>query len=999
MIGKNLGNAASKAVTVALKLSLSFLLLGSELVQAQPKQPTRDYGSEIIEPVFATANKPIPVELAEEQGKPVDIASIEKQKTAAHPITSDLDEEADRELDKDTTALLNAKDVDIATLVKTFSKLTGRNYIVDSSVKGSITIHLPSAVTLAEAMRIFDSVLLLKGFTTVPIGDNIWKVVSARDAQQTTIPVVSDSPENPSDKIVTQLVRLKYIQASDMQQLLSKFVSKEGSINSFSGTNSLIVIDSQANIARLRRLIEQLDIPARDQDITIIPIQYATAKDVAEKVNEILGEKEKDESPNRASSILARRRLEQTGAATNPRSGATAGGNVEGSRTLPLKIIADERTNSLIVIADDELTAKVRALVEQLDSKVDLSGGRFYVYRLKHADAEVLSDILSKLISGAESTKSSPTTQGSSLSRKGQTKESSPASSIGERVAEALRRRQSSTAAAMGSGSGESSGKVNLEGEVSIAPDPSTNSLIINASRNDYLKIKEVIDELDVKRRQVIVEATILEVSLSKDEGMGIELQGTAATDEAGVFGQTNWGGLTNLITNPAALSDLTIAAASAGTITLPGGIVLPSQALLISAVSRNSNVNVLSSPTILTTDNEEAEIIVGENVPFVSSTSTDPSNLNNTFNQVERQDVGITLRITPQISLGDFVTLKIFAEISNVVPGTRNDPNGPTTTIRTTETTVEVSDGQMIVTGGLISDNVTESVRGVPFLQDIPVIGEYFKRNDENSRRTNLLVFLTPKIIADQYDAREQTVERRDSLQGVLDKQENGPDRSEILQSKSIDRVTETTPQDFGDRTVITPPTANTNDELARSTYPNGDGAAARTRERLNALMGQTPKPVTLDKSAEPIEKIEKAPTLSGDSPADTASGDVIDVRVKPRLPIAAPATEHGEMRSSLALPTTFVVLREMTKSGSAKTLALRVAGDGKSAGARFFDTGGQYRFRDGKKESKYICLGKYASAEEAATIDPDLVGEDAWRDLSPRDVLALGKGPWSRG
>ena len=293
---------------------------------------------------------------------------------------------------------------------------------------------------------------------------------------------------------------------------------------------------------------------------------------------------------------------------------------------------------------------------------MDLSGGKFYVYRLRYSNSEELSEILNQLISGAGSDTSSTrssnsSTRGSSLSRRNTSN-----SRTNNR-----RRTNNTRNTRNNSGNRSNAGRVNFEGDVSIASDPSTNALIINASRVDYLRLKEVIDQLDVKRKQVIVEATILEVSLSEEEGFGVELQGATGENGAGFFGQTNFGSLGNLFTDPTALSDLTLAAASTGTLTL-GEIVIPSQAILISALSRHSNVNVLSAPSILTTDNEEAEIIVGENVPFVTSRSTDSSNINNTFNSIERQDVGITLRITPQISTGTFVNLRIFVEISNVV-------------------------------------------------------------------------------------------------------------------------------------------------------------------------------------------------------------------------------------------------------------------------------------------------------------------------------------------
>lgn len=898
---------------------------------------------------------------------------------------------------EELTTFLDVKDADIEALIKTFSRLTGRNYVIDSSVKGKVTIHLPTAVTISEALRILDSVLLLKGFTTVPMGNNIWKVVPAKDAKQTTIPLLLTESDAPTDALVTQLFRLKHVPADDLKQALSQFVSKDGLIDAFSGTNSLIIIDSASNIHRLTELLSELDVPAIDQDITIIPVVHAEASDVAEKVKQIIGEDEKDQ--------LQQQRLPQRLAQQGipGRVGGLQSATSSGSqRMLPIKIFPDERTNSVIIVADPELTARVRALIETLDSPVDLSGGRFYVYRLKHADAEILAGILSDITSGASTAESQKSTvTGSSISRsQAQRSTQENSSSSTDRLTQTLQQRAlaarqfASQGAAGGSGN-----RVNFEGEVSIASDAATNSLIINASRSDYLKVKEVIDELDVKRRQVIVEATILEVSLNKDEGRGFELQGSTGNNNGGGLAQTNFGGLTNLFTNPAALSDLTIAAASTGTITLPGGITIPSQAVLVTALSSNQHVNVLSAPTILTTDNQEAEIIVGENVPFVRSTGSDPTNLNNTFNQIERQDVGITLRLTPQISTGEFVTLKIFVEISNVVPGTRDDPNGPTTTIRTTETTVEVKDSQMIVTGGLIADNVTTASRGVPFLKDIPVLGHLFRRDDESRRRTNLLVFLTPRILKDHYDARDFAVERRDEYATALSEYDT-PQREEVLGSRNLDNVAEALPPgSLPAPSMITPP--KTPKAVKENPSPEDAAALERTLERFEAL-------------SQGHSKQKPAPQES--SVKVTDSEEVIEIQVTPRLPgesaetpAARPMLGAQAPAQAVSPPRAYVVLKDLSGASSTPsenvginfadasgTLGLAILGTPESSGGTFFQVGRKYAFTHGDEKKEFVVLGKFRSPEEAAAIHPSLQGNARWQNLSPQETLLLGNGPW---
>lgn len=994
------------------------------------------------------------------------------------------------------TTILNGSEIEIAALVKAFSKLTKRNYIVDNSVKGKIAIHLATPVSIEEALRIFESVLLLKGFTTVPMGDNTWKVITAKDARQTTIPNLASAQDKGSDALVTQLVRLKNIQATEIQQVLAQFVSKDGMVSAFGATNAVILIDSAANIRRLQKMIEQLDVPALDQDITIVPILHAEAKDIAEKLENILGEKDKsqDQRPGGVTNPLLNRPLAIPPVPGQPIQANPQGVSTGGDRRqLPLKVIPDDRTNSIIVVADQALTERVRALVEQLDSPINRAGGKFYVYRLQHADAEELSQIINAVIgggSGGGSTSTGTSSSGrsgtslggsgsgsdrgfggggSSFSRSGS---SSNRSSFGSSSGggfgssnESGREGFGSSGGGLGGTNGTRSGgvsaiklgngeggKVNLEGEVTVAADSSTNSLVINSSRGDYEKLKELIKDLDVKRHQVLVEATILEVSLKRNKETGVEWQTTAATDSGGVFAQNNFGGLTNIISNPAALSDLTIAAASSGSIVLPGGIALPSQALLVTALSNNSDVNILSTPTIVATDKQEAEIVVGQNVPFITSTSTNQTNLNNTFNQIERQDVGIKLRIVPQISAGDFVIMKIFIEISNVADGTKNDARGPTTNLRTTETMVEVKSNQMIVTGGLISDQVTTADRGIPYLEDVPVLGNLFRTDRDTRERTNLLVFITPRIIADQFEARKQTKTKRAELGRVIEEQESEPDRHEVLNSPDVDNVVEEYTGSEIHPSTVTPPKTAANmrgDTSGRASAPTAleDDVVAkeRTEARLRS-MGQ--------------------PSVGGG-----ASDEEVEVSVRPRLPGAAadetsasagrralnapgPASkqspsskqssatngdsgeEYGDRplppkrqpaESDLQLPTargeergrmggvaeggsrTYVVLRAVKQSGSDrdarlpfrfldqdKTVAISLVGGLNSPSGRFFEVGRRYRFRHGGASVEFICLEKFGARAEAAVLHPGLQQAQAWYTLSPEQSLGLGRGDW---
>lgn len=1017
---EQLKTGAKKTFKLALCAALIFQAASSFAETSKTRSKYRE--GEILGPDSST--EPLPVELVEDPAlhppkQKIETNIAKSQKLPPPPKADKADEAAGEDSsagaiggsDSEATTTLNAKDVEIATLVKSFSKIAKRNYIVDSNVKGKVTIHLAEPVTTGEALRILDSVLLLKGFTTVPVGPNTYKVVQAKDAKKTTIPTMDDDGKENSDALVTRLMRLKNVPANDLQQSLQQFISPDGLITIFTGTNSLIVIDSAANIERVEKLVKQLDVPALDQDVTVIPVKYAEAKDVADKVNQILGQDDKSNQQVSANVRPGTRTMpiSNPGQMNNPVNtiGQPPAPNVPGivpitgdsgsRRSLPAKVIADERTNSVIVVADPDTTAKIQALVEQLDSKVDLSGGRFYVIRLKHADAEELSDVLNTVLGGGGggSSRRDTSTSGSSLSRRSRGDSSNTfgrgfGGPFGNNSRGRLGGGSDSSSGSTGNRSAggggftvtpgqQGSSKVNFEGEVSVAPDPSTNSLIVNASRNDYLKINEVVDLLDVKRKQVLVESTILEVSMDDRENMGIELIGSAATDKGGIVGINNFGGITNLLTNPAGLTDLTIAAASSGSITLPAGVTIPSQALILTAVSNNQNVNVLSNPTILTTDNQEAEIVVGQNIPIVTSRGTNSVNLDNTFNNIDRQDVGITLRLTPQIGAADFVTLRIFVEISDVVEGTESNQNGPTTTVRTSETNVEVKDGQMVITGGLLQDNVTSADRGIPYWKDIPVLGNFFRQTAERRRRTNLLIFITPRIVSDQYDARELTTTRRDALEGTIAEQGVEPNRSERLRSDDIDRVFEKSQDSATKPSTITP---------SKTLSPEEEAAVRRTTERLTSLHIQP--------------TISSNKVLSGSNGND--SNEVYSVTVQPKLPGSQSKVVEKEPAANLqtasieklpepSAPKFYVILRKLGSEGGVVGVEVPGAIDGPAG--KFFQNGSRVkRNREGATD-EFVCLSRFTSKEDA---EKSQLKAGSWFKLPVPEALSLGTGAWTR-
>ncbi len=900
---------------------------------------------------------------------------------------------ADEGLAKDSSTEINVKNADIAAVVRIFSKRTKRNYILDERVKGKVSIYLPGKVSADEAIRILDSVLSIKGFSSVPIGDNLWKIVPAQEARQTTIPTVTEIEGRGSAMIVTKLINLKFVSSEDAQKLITPLVSQNGLVNAYAGTNSLILIDSEDNIKRLTDIIEEIDLPFTDREMSLIPIKHADAADIAEKINLIIGNADKGDSSQTGQGgnyDIVRARIREAQAMRNgggepppAQGGGSATVTVTGRSREP-KIIPDERTNSLIVVADEDTFTRIRALVAQLDSEVNLSGNRFYVYRCQHANAEELVDALSGLTGGSSGGSSGSSGLGSSRSQNGSGLNGS-SGGLGSRESDNRSQRTQNRLSQQQRTPGRprsenraqtvGSGNIQFSEDFSITADPATNSLIVSANKSDYEKLLDLLKQIDVKRRQVLVEALILEVGVDDSISTGMEFMTSIGGSDGGVLAANNYGGLTQLLSDPTKLSQLSVAAASSGSLTLPGGITIPTHTILMTAASNNTNVNVLSSPTILATDNEEAEIVVGQNVPFLASTSSSSENLSNTFNQIDRQDVGITLRITPQINSSDFVTLQIFTEVSNLVASTVTSDLGPTTTLRTSETTVVTKDNQMVITGGLISDSVSESDQGVPYLKDIPILGVAFRTKTTSKQKTNLLIFITPRIIKDQFDARDVTIEHRDELGNEIGRSAIRPDRQEDLYSDKIDKVIEGRLYE-GDKpgTILPPP----------------------------APPAAPPAPV--------------APIVDSRKP-ESAEPEILEFDIKPKLPPQDSAALNSEQKTepqarlnAAALTADqgddyarLVVVQALEKPGvnlpfalAKNNLAILAFPKGSAYQAQsYFTTGKRYEFNGSKKPVQFRVMGVFDSTAEVGSFYQELK-QARYYTLSPHEIMNLGSAPW---
>ncbi len=656
------------------------------------------------------------------------------------------------EADGERAITMDFQDVDLGVLVKFMGEITGKNFVMDERVQGKITVVSPTKITPEEAYQVFQAVLQVKGFTTVPSGAVV-RIIPTKDAKETSLRTFTDGTARvPTEEYVTRLIPLTQVDAADIGNVLQPLVSKDGLITAYPQTNSLIIIDSAANVERLSRMITELDVASSRRHTELVTLKHAAAGELADTIQQVL--EEKPAAPGQPPAQGQR---------------PLASGQIRA-----FKITPDDRTNTLIVNAAPDQMRQIKTLIERLDVPLPPGSGKINVYYLKYANAEdllpVLLDVIGATGGGARTARTPQ--QPAQAAQQGRNRPRSTGSMLRRSSAERTRR-QPNQPGGQAAGQAGQQPAIEFAGDVRVTADPATNSLIITAVPEDFAILLTVIEKLDIRRRQVYVEAIILEVTLDRLRQLGIEVQGGIGLPNGTGLSRVNLGNLNTALTNPGTLSGLILAAVSERTVTLPDGTTVPAQAALLTALQTESDVNVLSAPNLLTTDNEEAEIVVGQNVPFVASRSTNETNLANTFATIEREDVGITLRLTPQISEGAIVRMNLFEEVSALVANSLLNANdvGPTTTVRSASTTITVKDGQTVVIGGLISDSITADSNKVPFIGDVPVIGNLFKKTDHHKTKTNLLIFLTPHIIKNEVDAAQVSTTERDHFRAMMDR------------------------------------------------------------------------------------------------------------------------------------------------------------------------------------------------------------------------------------
>ena len=636
-------------------------------------------------------------------------------------------------------------EVDLMALLNSISPMMCRPIIVPGSIRQSkVTIIAPDTVTAPEVYRMFLSSLETMGLTVQPEG-KVLKIIESNRARESAIPTYGENSNPPTqDQFVTRLLRLEHVSPDEVKVVLDRLKSRDGDITSYAPTNTLVITDLASNIRRMENVVNQLDVPMGGEKIWVIKLHTVSATDMASMLSSIFNVG-KGGAPAPAA-----------GKRPNLAGGAAAGvTGPPGSDLSVSQIIPDDRQNLLVVVSTENAYRRILALVKRLDQLTVRPGENaselVHVVPLENANADDIAGTLGGL--------------GAAVSRGS----SSGGTSAGGRP--------SAPAPAGGASQGSKTGL--FEGDVRISSDKPTNSLVILASGRDYITVRDLIRQLDQPRKQVFVEATILEISIDKTRKLGVAWHGgttlNTGNDQSLLFGGSEPSqDVNSILFSPAALSGL--AAGLRGPaipgadkiLGLPPGTSVPSFGVFVQALQNNGDVNVVSMPHVLTTDNEKATIQVGQNLPFPGSlggfptagvpgatgTGALPGATFGFGTSVQRQDVALKLEITPHVNASDFVRLEIDNELSDVA-----NPNfnglGPATSKRTVKSVVTIRDQQSIVLGGLIKDSVSETVNKVPLLGDIPILGYLFKSTSKTITKQNLLIILTPYIIKDPGDLR----------------------------------------------------------------------------------------------------------------------------------------------------------------------------------------------------------------------------------------------------
>lgn len=570
----------------------------------------------------------------------------------------------------------NLKDAEIATIIGTIAEITNKNFIIDPRVKGKVTVISSRPMDKDEAYQVFLSILEVHGFAAVPSGKVI-KIVPDVNAKQSTTPVATEERPGYGDETVTRVIDVKNVAAAQLVPILRPLVPQQGHMVAYAPTNVLIISDRASNIGRLVKIIAQIDKPSVDEDIEIFSLKHASATEVVRVLTTLVQQEKKDPASKGAMS--------------------------------PATMVADERTNSILLGGDSAARVRLRAIIAHLDTPL-VSEGNTHVIYLRYAKAKELVPVLTGV--------------GTNLEQEKKAEKGKPAA---EPAA-----------------------------PIMIQADESTNAVVITGPPDVIRSLQAVIKQLDIRRAQVLVEAVIAEITSRRASELGVQwlFDGRGAGDKP--VGVVNFTSGTSIVGLGASIAAKQLPAIGSG-LTLGLGRFGEGNdfnfAALISALDGDGSSNVLSTPSIVTLDNVESEIKVGQKIPFLTGSYTSigaggSNTPTNPFQTINREDVGITLKVTPLINEGDAIKLNIEQVVSSLAPSALS--TGPVTNNRSIKTTVMVDDGQVVVLGGLITDDQNESMQKVPLLGDVPLLGSLFRYKSKNKEKTNLMVFIRPRILRD---------------------------------------------------------------------------------------------------------------------------------------------------------------------------------------------------------------------------------------------------------
>lgn len=581
------------------------------------------------------------------------------------------------------TISLDFKSVDIQILIKFISEITGRNFIVDKAVGGRVTIYSPTKISVNEAYKVFESVLQLNGFVIVPSG-TAYKIVPASKGQSLAVPteIGNTDMSDKGDELITQIIPLKDSNVAEMGVIVKSILGPTGGVTVYKPSNTLIVTSLASNIQRILKIVGEVDRQQYGTRTDNIVITNGDAGDIADSINKVMAAKLAD---------MAKK----------------------GQNGMALTV-ADERTNSIFILADTENLETIRTMIKSMDVPTPAGKGGIHLYSLQNADAEDLAKVLKELISGVKASK-------------------------------------------------DAKDKV-VEGKVNIVADKATNSLVITARPDDYTHLEGIIKKMDIRRKQVFIEALIMEVSDSADFEFGANWVIPAGGGDVTVFGSASSGGSTITLNADTAMATFPTGGAIGALFSdvfKVGGEEYSVQSL-IRAAATSDDFRILSTPQLLTLDNEEAKVNVVENIPYSTKTTTNNVDSDYSSQDLEYKDVGVELTVTPQIGMGKDLRLQVHQEVSRVVTSTVQTSSSttviaPTTRKREVETMIQVHDGQTIVIAGLLGEDDTLNETKVPLLGDIPGIGFLFRYKQTEKTKTNLFVFLTPRIV--------DTIDKQDAL------------------------------------------------------------------------------------------------------------------------------------------------------------------------------------------------------------------------------------------